>query len=107
MKNACEEDLIKEARLYFRLSHENLVGFKGICPYKKSLMLGYICFDLRQFGDAEVISNLDDLLEHLDRAHFSRFEHLVPCIGRHIVAGLSYLHDHGVALQIPWLPTLT
>eukprot|EP00112_Aurelia_sp_Birch-Aquarium-sp1_P019608 Seg4881.2 transcript_id=Seg4881.2/GoldUCD/mRNA.D3Y31 product="Serine/threonine-protein kinase TAO3" protein_id=Seg4881.2/GoldUCD/D3Y31 len=97
LKGVAKEALLKEARFHYRLRHNNLVGFKAICPSGKALMLEYVCFDLQPFGVDRKVSGLDDLLDELNKFKFKGFEHLVPKISKNIVSGLSYLHAFGIA----------
>ena len=39
--------IAKEARLLHDLKHDNIVGFKAVCPDPVALMLEYVYFDLR------------------------------------------------------------
>ena len=97
MKDADDENILKEAKFHSRLEHENLVKLISICPSRKALMLEYVFFDFNMFGFNQNVSSLANLLEELDKVHFKGFEHIIPLIASDIICGLRYLHDQGVA----------
>eukprot|EP00112_Aurelia_sp_Birch-Aquarium-sp1_P015275 Seg3371.4 transcript_id=Seg3371.4/GoldUCD/mRNA.D3Y31 product="Leucine-rich repeat serine/threonine-protein kinase 2" protein_id=Seg3371.4/GoldUCD/D3Y31 len=97
LREASEDELLKEARFHFRLKYPNLVEFKRICPTKRTLMLEYIFFDLEMFNGDGKVSSLDALLKELNGSKCKGFEHIIPSIAKDIVDVLSYLHQRGVA----------
>lgn len=97
LEHADETALVKESRFHHRLQHENVVKFGALCTSKRALMLEYVGFDLTLFGCRRNVSSLHELLEELAKGQFKGFEHLIPCIAKDVVTGLSYLHSKGVA----------
>eukprot|EP00112_Aurelia_sp_Birch-Aquarium-sp1_P019677 Seg492.9 transcript_id=Seg492.9/GoldUCD/mRNA.D3Y31 product="Proto-oncogene tyrosine-protein kinase ROS" protein_id=Seg492.9/GoldUCD/D3Y31 len=90
LNDAETKDFIKEVRFHNNLKDPNLVGFKAMCLSNKAIMLEYVCFDLQMFGGDGKVSSLDALLKELHNARCKGFEHLIPCIAKHIVKDLSY-----------------
>ncbi len=60
-------------------------------------MLEYVVFDLSAFGMEKKVSGLDVLLAEMHKFKCEGFAHLIPCIAKDVVSGLSYLHTNGVA----------
>ena len=60
-------------------------------------MLEYLFFNLDMFNGDGKVSSLDALLKELSTNKCKEFEHVIPCIAKDIVDGLSYLHQRGVA----------
>ena len=61
------------------------------------IMLEYIYFSFKPFGSDFRVSNLSDLLIHLDSCNCDGFLELIRSAAFEIVEGLSYLHKNGIA----------
>ena len=72
LKKILSEDIlekktfVKEARISQKLSHNNIVKFKGICKNPFALVLEYIYSDISPFGVKSKVSSLVDFLTVLD-----------------------------------------
>ena len=87
------KEFIKEVKLLESLQHENIVKLKAICTNPNAMMLEFVNFDFRLFGDETQVNNLSDFLTHVDETNDCKgFVHLMPVIAEDIAKGLNYLH---------------
>jgi serine/threonine protein kinase len=97
MDHEFTKEFIKEAKLMLALEHQNVVKLKGICLNPKALMMEFVCFDFKPFGDEQQVNNLSDFLCHIDTHNDCEgFTHLMPVIARNVASGLEYLHEKDV-----------
>lgn len=62
-----KKNFVKEARILQGLKHENIVGLKGIFNTPFALVLEYMYFDFKQFGDADTkVSSMVEFLTCVD-----------------------------------------
>ncbi len=93
------KEFVKEAELLKSLNHDNIVKLKAICmrPNVNAMMLEFVNFDFRGFGDDTQVNNLSDFLTHVDENNDCEgFTHLMPVIAEDIAKGLNYLHEKGI-----------
>lgn len=57
-----QKAFIKEARMLHETNHTYIVKFQGISTSPFGLVLEYVYFDFKPFGDETRVSNLDDFL---------------------------------------------
>ena len=63
------KEFIKEVKLLESLQHENIVKLKAICTNPNAMMLEFVNFDFRLFGDETQVNNLSDFLTHVDETN--------------------------------------
>ena len=87
----------KEVAILHGLNHTNVVKFKAVCYKPQAMMLEYICFDLKPFGQDICVSALSDFLLEIDDANCEEIHDLVNHAAKEIIQGLVYLHSNGIA----------
>ena len=105
LKKMLSEDIlekktfVKEARILQKLSHNNIVIFKGICNNPFALVLEYVYFDFSPFGVKSKVSSLADFLTVLDGFNCHGFDspHVISTICKDMAVGLQYLHGNDIA----------
>ena len=87
----------KEVALLNELHHRNIVKFKAVCCQPLAMMLEYMYFDFKQFGEDVRVSSLSDFLLQIDEFNCEGFHELVTHAAMEIVEGLTFLHSKGIA----------
>ena len=87
----------KEVAILHGLHHTNVVKFKAVCYKPQAMMLEYICFDFKPFGQDICVSTLSDFLLEIDDANCEGIHDLVNHAAKEINQGLVYLHSNGIA----------
>ena len=86
----------KEVAILHGLNHTNVVKFKAVCHKPQAMMLEYIYFDFKPFGQDFRVSTLSDFLLEIDDANCEGFYDLVHHAAKKIIQGLAYLHSNGI-----------
>lgn len=87
----------KEITLLNELQHRNVVEFKAVCCQPPAMMLEYVFFNFKQFGQDVRVSTLSDFLLKIDEFQCKEFHGLVNHAVMEIVEGLAYLHSKKIA----------
>ena len=87
----------KGVSLLCKLKSDHIVQCKAVCFSPYAMMLEYLYFSFKPFGSDFRVSNLSDLLVHLDSFNCDGFLELIRSMAFEIVEGLSYLHKNGIA----------
>lgn len=87
----------KEVTLLNELQHRNIVEFKAVCCQPPAMMLEYVFFDFKQFGQDVRVSTLADFLLKIDEFRSEEFHPLANHAALEIVEGLAYLHSKEIA----------
>ena len=82
----------KEITLLNELQHRNVVEFKAVCCQPPAMMLEYVFFDFKQFGQDVRVSTLSDFPLKIDEFQCEEFHGLVNHAAMEIVEGLACLH---------------
>lgn len=88
----------KEVAILHGLNHTNAGKFKAVCYKPQAMMLEYIYFDFKPFGQDIRVSALSYFLLEIDDANCEGFHDLVHHTAKEIIQGLAYLHS----LSHPW-----
>ena len=73
---------MKEAKIIFKIKHDNIVALAGVCEKQLSLMMELFQFDLESFNADKKVSSLDHFLSYINEEDiFDSF----PGIGNVIV----------------------
>ena len=79
------------------LHHANIVTFKAVCCQPFAMMLEYVYFDFKPFGQGVRVSSLADFLLQIDDYNCEGFQQLVNHAAEEIIQGLDFLHSKGIA----------
>ena len=82
----------KEVAILHGLNHTNVVKFKAVCCKPQAMMLEYIYFDFKLFGQDIRVSALSDFLLEIDDANCEGFHDLVHHAAKEITQGLAFPH---------------
>ena len=81
----------KDVAILHGLNYNNVVKFKAVCYKPQAMMLEYIYFDLKLFGQDIRVSALSDFLLEIDDANCEGFHDLIHHAAKEIIQGLSSL----------------
>lgn len=90
----------KEAQLLHSLTgNENIIQIFGFSPHGNSILVEYVRFNFVPIGiQHDIVFNLKELLLACDEiSNFDQFQHMQYHLATDIVAGLTYLHNRGIA----------
>ncbi|XP_044175083.1 probable cyclin-dependent kinase 8 [Acropora millepora] len=88
----------KEIRLLNDLHHPNIVRLKGVSLQPLAMMLEYMYFDFKHFGqDGLHVHSLADFLPRIDEFNCEGLFELLNHAAKEIVNGLAHLHSKGIA----------
>lgn len=87
----------KEVALINGLNHPNIVTLKGVCHQPLAMMLEYLYFDFKLFGEDVRVSSLSEFLLQINDYNCEGFHDLVNHAAVEIIQGLAYLHSKGIA----------
>ncbi len=87
----------KEITLLNKLQHRNVVEFKAVCCQPPTMMLEYVYFDFKPFGQDVHVSTLSDFLLKVNEFQCEEFYELVNHAALEIIEGLGYLHSQEIA----------
>lgn len=79
----------KEVAILHGLNHTNVVKFKAMCDKPQAMMLEYVYFDFKPFGQDIRVSALSDFLLQVDDANCEGFHDLVHHAANEIIQGLA------------------
>ena len=96
-----QKEFVKEARMLYRIQHENVVKFKAFCQRPCAIMLEYLYFDFSVFSDDcnKVVQSLREFLAFVDTQQVleSLNEHgIITKIAQDVASGLLYLHSKDI-----------
>ncbi len=97
MKERC---LLRKFRymLLCKLKSDHILQCKAVCFSPCAMMLEYVYFSFKPFSSDFRVSNLSDLLIHLDSFNCDDFLELIRSAAfEGLVEGLLYLHKNGIA----------
>ena len=101
MLNAVDEEekklFFKEVALLNSLKHQSIVKFMAVCYQPLAMMLEYVYFDFRFFGQAIRVNTLSEFLLIIDEQNCGGFHDLVCHAATEIIDGLGYLHNQRIA----------
>ena len=87
----------KEVAILHGLNQTNVVKFKAGCCKPQPMMLEYIYFDFKPFGQDIQVGALSDFLLETDHANCEGFHHLIHNTAKEIIQGLPYLLSNEIA----------
>ena len=87
----------KEVSILHGLNHANVVNFKAVRYKPQAMILEYLYFDFKPFGQGIRVSALSDFLLEIDHANCEGFQDLVHHAAKEIIQGPAYLHSNGIA----------